>query len=108
MLRAEAWAEAHPDETRRFLGPEVNASEYWVTAAYSENAHKRLRTDLSDVSVNALQDFTNFLHRRKFIPRTFDVCQYNRYIYVMLSIDEMFRRELLPLAVACPAPPASH
>ncbi len=73
VLRAEAWAEAHPDETRRFLGREVNASEYWVTAAYSENAHKRLRTDLSDVSVNALQDFTNFLHRWKFIPRTFDV-----------------------------------
>jgi ABC-type nitrate/sulfonate/bicarbonate transport system substrate-binding protein len=73
VLRAEAWAEAHPDDTRRYLGREVNASEYWVTAAYSENAHQRLRTDLSDVSVNALQDFTNFLHRWKFIPRTFDV-----------------------------------
>ncbi len=73
VLRAETWAEAHPEETRRYLAREVNASEYWVTVAYSENAHKRLRTDLSDQSVNALQHFTDFLHRWKFIPRTFDV-----------------------------------
>jgi ABC-type nitrate/sulfonate/bicarbonate transport system substrate-binding protein len=73
VLRAEAWAEAHPDETRLYLAREVNASEYWVTVAYSENAHKRLRTDLSDQSVNALQHFTDFLHRWNFIPRTFDV-----------------------------------
>jgi len=73
VLRAEAWAEAHPDETRRFLAREVNASEYWVTEAYSQNAHKRLKTDLSDQSIGALQHFTDFLHRWNFIPRTFDV-----------------------------------
>jgi ABC-type nitrate/sulfonate/bicarbonate transport system substrate-binding protein len=73
VLRAEAWAEAHPDETRRFLAREVNSSEYWVTVAYSQNAHKRLKTDLSDQSVGALQHFTDFLHRWNFIPRTFDV-----------------------------------
>lgn len=73
VLRAEAWAWAHPDETRRFLARESNTSEFWVTQAYGENAHKRLKTDLDEVSINALQDFTNFLARWEFLPASFDV-----------------------------------
>ena len=76
VLRAEAWAHAHPDETRLYLSRELNASEYWITAAYSENAHKRLKTDLAEESVSALQNFTDFLHRWKFIPSSFDVGQW--------------------------------
>ncbi len=73
VLRAEAWAQHHPDEIRRFLARETNASEYWVSIAYGEDAETRLRTDLSEQSRVAIQDFTNFLHRWGFIPERFDV-----------------------------------
>lgn len=73
VLRAEAWAQDHPLDVRRYLGRETNASEYWVSVAYGEDAQKRLKTDLADQSVAAIQDFTNFLHRWNFIPQSFDV-----------------------------------
>lgn len=73
VLRAEAWARAHPDETRRFLARETNSSEYWVSVAYGQNAHERLRTDFAQQSVDGLQDFVDFLHRWKFIPNHFKV-----------------------------------
>ena len=68
VLRAEAWARQHPEETRRFLAQETNSSEYWVSVAYGTNAHERLRTDLSDASIEGLQDFSQFLYRHRFIP----------------------------------------
>jgi ABC-type nitrate/sulfonate/bicarbonate transport system substrate-binding protein len=73
VLRAEQWAWAHPDETRQFLARTLNTSEYWVAAAYGEDAHRRLQTNLDERSISALQDLTNFLHRWEFIPRHFDV-----------------------------------
>lgn len=73
VLRAEAWARGHADDTRRYLARETNSSEYWVTAAYGEDAHLRLRTDLNERSVLALQDFTDFLARWQFLPNRFDV-----------------------------------
>ena len=63
VLRAEQWAWAHPEETRRFLARELNTSEYWVAAAYGEDAHLRLRTNLAERSIEALQDLTDFLER---------------------------------------------
>ncbi|MCW6536447.1 ABC transporter substrate-binding protein [Sphingomonas lycopersici] len=73
VLRAEAWAQDHPSEVRRYLARETNASEYWVSVAYGEDAQTRLKTDLATQSVEAIQDFTNFLHRWGFIPQSFDV-----------------------------------
>ncbi|MEN5200061.1 ABC transporter substrate-binding protein [Pseudomonas wadenswilerensis] len=73
LLRTEQWAWANADETRRYLARELNTSEYWVAAAYGEDAHRRLRTTLDGRSIEALQDFTDFLHRWDFIPRRFDV-----------------------------------
>jgi ABC-type nitrate/sulfonate/bicarbonate transport system substrate-binding protein len=73
VLRAEAWAQDHPSDVRRYLARETNASEYWVSVAYGENAEKKLKTDLAEQSVAAIQDFTNFLHRWNFIPQSFDV-----------------------------------
>ena len=72
VLRAEAWAQDHPTDVRRYLARETNASEYWVSIAYGEEAQKRLRTDLAEQSVAAIQDFTDFLHRWGFIPERFD------------------------------------
>jgi ABC-type nitrate/sulfonate/bicarbonate transport system substrate-binding protein len=73
VLRAEAWAQDHPDDVRRFLARETNSSEYWVSVAYGQDAQKRLKTDLAEQSIVALQDFTDFLARWNFIPQTFDV-----------------------------------
>ncbi|HZU62250.1 MAG TPA: ABC transporter substrate-binding protein [Novosphingobium sp.] len=76
VLRAEAWAHRHPEEVRRYLGREANASEFWVEAAYGADAHLKLNTDLAEQSVAALQDFTQFLHRWGFIPRSFAVADW--------------------------------
>ncbi|MBM7060537.1 ABC transporter substrate-binding protein [Pseudomonas sp. UL073] len=73
VLRAEQWAWAHPEETRRFLARELNTSEYWVANAYGDDAHLRLQTNLAERSIVALQDLTDFLERWEFIPRSFDV-----------------------------------
>ena len=73
VLRAEQWAWSHADETRRFLARELNTSEYFVAAAYGEDAHRRLVTRLEEKSLLALQDLTYFLHRHHFIERAFDV-----------------------------------
>lgn len=73
VLRAEAWAQTNPAEVRRYLARETNSSEYWVSIAYGEDAQNKLKTDLSEQSVTAIQDFTNFLHRWNFIPQSFDV-----------------------------------
>jgi ABC-type nitrate/sulfonate/bicarbonate transport system substrate-binding protein len=73
VLRAEAWAQEHPDETRLFLARETNTNEYWARTAYGEDAHNRLKTDLAEQSINGLQHFTDFLARWEFIPRSFNV-----------------------------------
>lgn len=76
VLRAEHWAQSHASEVRRYLARETNSSEYWVSIAYGDDAQKKLKTDLAEQSIVAIQDFTNFLHRWKFIPESFDVRQW--------------------------------
>jgi ABC-type nitrate/sulfonate/bicarbonate transport system substrate-binding protein len=73
VLRAEAWAQDNASEVRRYLARETNASEYWVSVAYGNDAQTKLKTDLAEQSIAALQNFTDFLARWKFIPRSFDV-----------------------------------
>ncbi len=76
VLRAEHWAQSRPSEVRRYLARETNSSEYWVSIAYGEDAQKKLKTDLAEQSIVAIQDFTDFLHRWNFIPQSFDVRQW--------------------------------
>lgn len=73
VLRADQWAWANPEETRQFLARETNSNDFWVRTAYGEDAHLRLKTNFDEVSINALQDFTHFLHRWEFIPNVVDV-----------------------------------
>lgn len=73
VLGAEAWAQDHASDVRRYLARETNSSEYWVSVAYGEDAQTRLKTDLSDQSIAGIQHFTDFLHRWNFIPERFDV-----------------------------------
>jgi ABC-type nitrate/sulfonate/bicarbonate transport system substrate-binding protein len=76
VLRAEAWAQDHAADVRRYLARETNASEYWVSVAYGEDAQTKLRTDLSETSLTGIQDFADFLHRWHFIPERVDVRQW--------------------------------
>jgi ABC-type nitrate/sulfonate/bicarbonate transport system substrate-binding protein len=73
VIAAEEWAWVHPEETRQFLARESNSSEFWVAAAYGTDAHLRLKTNLDELPINALQDFSNFLHRWQFLPKSVDV-----------------------------------
>jgi ABC-type nitrate/sulfonate/bicarbonate transport system substrate-binding protein len=73
VLHAEQWAWTHPEEARRFIARTLNTSEYWVAAAYGEDAHQHLHTSLEDASIIALQDITQFLARWGFIEAPFDV-----------------------------------
>jgi ABC-type nitrate/sulfonate/bicarbonate transport system substrate-binding protein len=73
VLRAEAWAQDNASEVRRYLARETNSSEYWVSIAYGQDAQTKLKTDLAEQSIVAIQDFTNFLHRWNFIPESLDV-----------------------------------
>ena len=92
VLRAEAWAQAHPSEVRRYLARETNSSEYWVSIAYGEDAQKRLKTDLSEQSIAGIQHFTDFLHRWNFIPESFDVRQW-------IDVGPLDAARALPIAV---------
>lgn len=71
--RADQWAWEHAAEARQFLARETNSNDFWVRRAYGDDANLRLRTDFSETSIAALQDFTHFLHRWQFIPQAFDV-----------------------------------
>lgn len=73
VLRAQDWARANPEDTRRFLARESNTSEYWVTVAYGQDAHTRLDTSLSEENIAGLQDFADFLLRWNFLPAAVDV-----------------------------------
>ncbi|SPL70139.1 ABC transporter substrate-binding protein [Acinetobacter stercoris] len=73
VLKAEQWAHENASETYRYLAKECNSSEHWVHVAYGEKAHLKLNTNFDQNSVLALQDFSDFLYRWKFIPKQIDV-----------------------------------
>jgi hypothetical protein len=41
--------------------------------AYGNDAHRHLKTDLSESSIAALEDFSGFLFERGFLPAAVDV-----------------------------------
>lgn len=73
VLKAEHWAHAHASDTYRYLAKECNTSEHWVHVAYGAQAHLKLRTNFDETSILALEDFSAFLYRWKFIPNPIDV-----------------------------------
>lgn len=74
VIEAGEWAERNPDETLAYIARETGSSEQFVRAAYGgDTLHRRLRTDLSEASIEALGDFTTFLFERGFLPEHFDV-----------------------------------
>lgn len=74
VIAAGDWAEHHPDEALAYLTHETGSPEQFVRAAYGgDTLHERLKTDLSETSIEALGEFTTFLFERGFLPEHFDV-----------------------------------
>lgn len=73
LQRASAWAEAHPDEVRRFVAREVGASEEVVAAANGPNLHRHLGIGLEPELVEAIGHYKDFLYEWGFLEKDFDI-----------------------------------
>lgn len=73
LRRASAWAEAHPDDVRRFVAREVGASEEVVAAANGPNLHRHLGIGLEPELIEAIGHYKDFLFEWGFIEKDFDV-----------------------------------
>lgn len=73
LRRTGRWAEAHPDEVRRFVGREVNASEEVVAAANGLELHRHLGIGLEPELIEAIDHYKNFLFAKGFLAANFDI-----------------------------------
>ena len=73
LHRASDWAEAHPDDVRRFVAREVGASEEVVAAANGPDLHKHLGLGLEPELVDAIGHYKDFLYEWGFLERDFDI-----------------------------------
>ena len=73
VARAGRWAEAHPDETLRFVAREISTSEEAVLASNGPEVHKHLGIGLDAPLVEAISHFKDFLLEWGFLPGDFDV-----------------------------------
>jgi ABC-type nitrate/sulfonate/bicarbonate transport system substrate-binding protein len=73
VLFAGRWAEQHPLQAIRYIARETSSSEAAVELAYGKDVGQHLQTDLEPTSIDALEDFKDFLLERGFLPRDFDV-----------------------------------
>jgi ABC-type nitrate/sulfonate/bicarbonate transport system substrate-binding protein len=71
--RASAWAEAHPDETRRFVARESSASEEQVLASNGPDLHRHLGIGLEPDHIAAVGAYKDFLLEAGFLAADFDV-----------------------------------
>lgn len=73
IRRAGAWAEAHPEEVRRFVAREVGASEETVLAAQGPDLHRNLGLSLDPAQIAAVATYKDFLRDQGFLAADFDV-----------------------------------
>ncbi len=73
IFKASTWAEAHPDETRRFVAREAGATEEQVLAANGPDVHKHLGLGLEPELVAAVGHYKDFLHDFGFLAADFDI-----------------------------------
>jgi len=71
--RASDWAEAHPDETRRFVAREAGATEEQVLAANGPDLHRHLGLGLDPELVAAVGHYKDFLRDWGFLAADFDL-----------------------------------
>ncbi|MCF1447998.1 ABC transporter substrate-binding protein [Agrobacterium vitis] len=73
IRKASGWAEAHPDETRRFIAREAGASEEQVLAANGRDVHRHLGIGLEPAHVAAVKHYKDFLYQWGFLQADFDL-----------------------------------
>ena len=73
IRRTAAWAEAHPEEVRRFVAREVGASEETVLAANGPELHRHLGLSLDPSLVAAVGHYKDFLRDWGFLAADFDL-----------------------------------
>ena len=73
LLLASDWAAARPASAWRVIAAEVGVAEEWAQAAYAPQTVTDLRPQIADDLLDTLQNRSDFLHARGFIPRPVDV-----------------------------------
>lgn len=73
IFKASSWAEAHPEETRRFVARESGATEEQVLAANGPEIHRHLGLGLEPELVDAVEHYKNFLRDFGFLAGDFDI-----------------------------------
>jgi ABC-type nitrate/sulfonate/bicarbonate transport system substrate-binding protein len=73
LLRASDWAAAQPSSAWRIIAAEVGVAEEWAQAAYARQTVTNLRPQITGDLLDTLQNRSDFLHDRGFIPRQVNV-----------------------------------
>lgn len=73
VLEAGAWAAQNHDAAIAHVARETASSEAAVRLGYGDDVGSHLATDLEEASIEALDDFKNFLLSAGFLPADFDV-----------------------------------
>lgn len=73
VQRAGRWAQAHPDETLRFVAREIATSEEAILASNGADVHRHLGISLEPELVDAIGYFKDFLLEWGFLPADFSV-----------------------------------
>ena len=76
VARAGRWAEAHPDETVRFVAREIATSEEAILASNGADLHHHLGISLEPELVDAIGYFKDFLLEWGFLPADFSVADW--------------------------------
>jgi ABC-type nitrate/sulfonate/bicarbonate transport system substrate-binding protein len=73
LFRAADWAASHASAAWRVIAAEVGVAEEWAHAGYAPQTVADLHPQIADDLLDTLQNRSDFLHRRGFIPRPVDV-----------------------------------
>lgn len=73
LHRASDWAEANPDEVRRFVARETGSSEEVVLAANGPDLHKHLGVGLEPSLIDAISHYKDFLFEWGFLANDYSV-----------------------------------
>jgi ABC-type nitrate/sulfonate/bicarbonate transport system substrate-binding protein len=76
IFKATAWAEAHPEETRRFVAREAGATEEQVLAANGPDIHRHLGLGLEPELVEAVGHYKDFLRDWGFLAEDFSIAEW--------------------------------
>lgn len=76
IRRASAWARGNPDEVRRIVARESQATEEQVLAAHGPDLHKHLEVGLEPELIAAVSSFKDFLRDHGFLAADFDVAEW--------------------------------